>query len=86
MMGRSQRSDRRRQALSAKRGRQMGELDDQSRRLAVSKPGIRLDEPSPPQPAGKLARWGVLVVAIILVCVVVILADFVFGAISGQGM
>jgi hypothetical protein len=33
-----------------------------------------------------LARWGVLVVAIILVCVVVILADFVFGAISGQGM
>ncbi len=72
--------------MSAKRGRQMGELGDQSRRLAVSKPGGRPDEPSPAQPAGTLARWGVLVVAIILVCVVVILADFVFGAISGQGM
>jgi len=59
--------------------------DDPARHRASSIQSIQPARSAPVEPADRWARIGVLIVVIILVCVVVFLADAVFGAIANQG-
>ncbi len=71
--------------MSPKQRQTRNESSDAVRARTSASPSSEPVRPAPSEPPDRLARMGVLIVAIILVCVVVILADALFGAIANQG-